>query len=151
MSKPKLYTGNTLERIDRLNEHGILDSQKSTFLKETIPQNWPDHCNAWIENAIGYLPIPLGVANDIPINNQRYHLPLAIEETSVIAGLCKMGKLIRTNGTISTNHLTSDIIGQIPFKHVTLSLDLQKQLDEHIQTWIDETNTTVLSGLLKRG
>lgn len=151
MSKPKLYTGNTAERIDRLNDHGILDSKKSAFLKATIPQDWPDHCNAWIENAIGYLPMPLGIANDIPINGITHHLPLAIEETSVVAGLCKMGKLIRTNGTISTKHLTSDIIGQIPFKHVTLSSELQKQLDTNIQAWIDETNSTVLSGLLKRG
>lgn len=151
MSKAKLYSGTTSERIDRLDDFGILNAVDSQTLKETIPAHWPDHCNAWIENAIGYLPIPFGVANDIPINDQRYHLPLAIEETSVIAGLCKMGKLIRQQGSLTTKHLISDIIGQIPFKHVTMTQAMEMAWSKKVPQWIEETNKTVLKGLFKRG
>lgn len=151
MSQPKLYSGSTTERIDRLDDHDILDADESQVLKDTIPKNWPDHCNAWIENAIGYLPIPLGVANDIPINNQRYHLPLAIEETSVVAGLCKIGKLVGQQGSLTTEHLQTDIIGQIPFKQVAMTDSMSQAWSKEVPKWIHATNTTVLKGIHQRG
>lgn len=151
MSQPKLYTGNTVDRIERLINHGIIHKDSAKFLKNTIPSQWSDHCNAWIENAIGYFPMPLGIANDIPINEKIYHLPLAIEETSVIAGLCKMGKLIRQKGTLNTKPLNSEIIGQVPFKHVKFNDMLAKAWHKKTDGWIEETNRIVLQGLKKRG
>lgn len=151
MSKAKLYEGTTTERIDRLADYGIIHSKHCSVLKETIPKNWADNCNMWIENAVGYLPMPFGIANNIPINDKLYHLPLAIEETSVIAGLCKMGKLIREQGKLTTKHLTSEIIGQVPFKDITMTDAMQQQWSILTKAWIEETNLSVLSGLLKRG
>lgn len=151
MKYTKLYEGQTQDRIDRLVQQGYIHPGAAHTLNQSIPHTWPDHANTWIENAIGYWPMPLGIANDIPINGTLYQLPLAIEETSVIAGLCKMGKLLRQQGSLTTQHLTTEIIGQVPFAKVNLTTELEKQWHQQCLQWIDEANQKVVPGLYQRG
>ncbi len=40
-----------------------------------------------IENVIGYFQLPLGVATNFFIDGKNYVIPLAVEETSIIAAL----------------------------------------------------------------
>lgn len=151
MSPTKLYQGNTSDRILRLSKLGIISAEAANWLQSTQPTNWADHVNTWIENAIGYWPMPLGIANDIPINNQIYHLPLAIEETSVVAGLCKMGKLLRHQGHLTTEPLQSEIIGQVPFKDLVLDEAMRQDWHKQCPKWIDIANEKVVPGLYQRG
>jgi hydroxymethylglutaryl-CoA reductase len=52
-----------------------------------------------IENCIGILPLPLGLALGFKINNKNYIIPMALEEPSVVAACSALGKLISEKGT----------------------------------------------------
>jgi hydroxymethylglutaryl-CoA reductase len=47
-----------------------------------------------IENCIGIISLPLGVALNFVINHKNYIIPMAIEEPSVIAAASNAAKLI---------------------------------------------------------
>lgn len=151
MSQIKLYQGSIASRIERLQKAGVLHADTASQLFALMPAAWSNYANHWIENAIGYWPMPLGIANDIPVNDQILMLPLAVEETSIIAGLCKMGKLVRQHGQLKTQHHRTIAKGQIPFKGVTLTQHQIDQLKQNMPTWIGMANTQIVPGLHRRG
>jgi len=51
-----------------------------------------------IENAVGGLTLPLGVAPNFVINGAHYIVPMAVEEPSVIAAASSIAKLVSENG-----------------------------------------------------
>ncbi len=51
-----------------------------------------------IENAVGGVTIPLGVAPNFVINGSHYIVPMAVEEPSVIAAASSIAKLVSENG-----------------------------------------------------
>ena len=53
-----------------------------------------------IENAIGTLSLPLGIATNFQINDKDYLIPMVIEEPSVIAAASKAAKIAREKGKI---------------------------------------------------
>ena len=55
-------------------------------------------CDAMVENAIGKLAIPLGIATNFLINGQDVLVPMAIEEPSVIAAASNAARMIRAGG-----------------------------------------------------
>ena len=48
----------------------------------------------FIENSITNYYLPLGVAPNFVINGKEYTLPMAIEESSVVAAACKSSKIL---------------------------------------------------------
>lgn len=52
-----------------------------------------------IENCIGVLPLPLGLALGFKINGKSYQIPMAVEEPSVIAACSAIGKIISEKGS----------------------------------------------------
>lgn len=50
-----------------------------------------------VENCIGSIKIPLGLAKNFIINNKSYSIPMATEEPSVIAAASYGAKLICQN------------------------------------------------------
>ena len=55
-----------------------------------------------VESAVGYLPVPLGIATGFLIDGRSYDIPMAIEEPSVIAAAAFAARLIKTDGGFST-------------------------------------------------
>jgi len=51
-----------------------------------------------IENVIGTIQIPVGIATNFLINGKEYLIPMAIEETSVVAAASHAAKLARPEG-----------------------------------------------------
>jgi degradative hydroxymethylglutaryl-CoA reductase len=52
-----------------------------------------------IENCIGVMPLPLGLGLGFKVNGKSYLVPMAIEETSVIAACSTVAKLIAEKGS----------------------------------------------------
>ena len=79
---------NREQRFQILMKSGLLSIEDVDYLKQggIASFDLADHC---IENALGYFQLPLGVATHFSIDNRDYTIPLAIEETSVIAALSK--------------------------------------------------------------
>jgi hydroxymethylglutaryl-CoA reductase len=138
------------ERFEKLLEAGLLSPEDIQFLKKGGVQSadLAEHC---IENALGYFQIPFGVAAHFQIDGRTYAIPLAIEETSVIAALSKTAKWINQHGKITTAQKGSCIIGQIQIPSVKDMDYCLSQLRSHQHQWIAEVNEKLLAGMVARG
>lgn len=57
-----------------------------------------DSANVMIENVVGKIEIPLGIATNFRVNCKDYLIPMAIEEPSVVAAASNMAKITRSCG-----------------------------------------------------
>lgn len=69
----------------------------------------------FIENTISNFYIPLGVAPNFLINGQYSTIPMAIEESSVVAAAAKAAKFWSTRGGFKTTVINTEKIGQVHF------------------------------------
>jgi hydroxymethylglutaryl-CoA reductase len=67
------------------------------------------------ENTITNLYIPLGIAPNFIINGEVYALPMAIEESSVVAAMSKTGKYWMERGGFHAEIIDTKKIGQVHF------------------------------------
>jgi len=69
----------------------------------------------FIENTITNFYLPLGVAPNFLINDELYTIPMAIEESSVVAAASKSAKFWLDRGGFKTQVLATEKIGQVHF------------------------------------
>jgi hydroxymethylglutaryl-CoA reductase len=69
----------------------------------------------FIENTISNFYIPLGVAPNFLINGKYKTIPMAIEESSVVAAASKAAKFWSTRGGFTTRVIATEKIGQVHF------------------------------------
>lgn len=138
------------QRFQRLLDAGVVEQQDISFLKkggiETI-----DLADNFIENSIGYFQLPLGVATNFKIDGNDYVIPMAVEETSIIAAASKTARWVRENGEITTEVIGSTIIGQIQIAVVKDFERLKKTVAEYRLVWIEELNRIVAASMVQRG
>lgn len=138
------------ERYKRLMELGALSFEDVSFLKDGGIDDL-NLADKFIENVVGYFQLPLGVATNFRINGKDYVIPLAVEETSIVAALSKTAKWIRHSGTITASVIGHCIIGQIQLASVN---DLPKFIvffNEQKSNLIQLANTEVAYNMVKRG
>jgi hydroxymethylglutaryl-CoA reductase len=73
----------------------------------------PATLDRMIENVIGVMPIPLGVATHFRVNGQDYLVPMAIEEPSVVAAASNAAKVARAAGGFAAQTTDPVMIGQV--------------------------------------
>lgn len=66
-----------------------------------------------IENAIGVMPVPLGLATNMIVDGDEMLVPMATEESSVIAAVCNSARRCRENGGFHTSYSGSLTIAQV--------------------------------------
>jgi hydroxymethylglutaryl-CoA reductase len=69
----------------------------------------------FIENTLTNFYLPLGVAPNFKINGKNYTIPMAIEESSVVAAASKAAKFWGDRGGFKTTILGTEKIGQVHF------------------------------------
>ena len=69
----------------------------------------------FIENTITNYYLPLGIAPNFLINNKLYAIPMAIEESSVVAAASKAAKFWLDRGGFKATVLGTEKIGQVHF------------------------------------
>jgi hydroxymethylglutaryl-CoA reductase len=116
MSKSSLVSGfyklSPKERLQFVKDFADLTDEEAALLQNTgsLPLDLADHM---IENVIGAIPIPLGIAVNFLINRRDYLIPMAIEEPSVVAAASYAAKMIRDGGGFYTSSTPPIMIGQI--------------------------------------
>ncbi len=106
------------QKIDWLATHYTTNPEAS---KQTIAQYWNQNNglqqlhDEFIENTITNLYTPLGIAPNFLINDRLYAIPMAIEESSVVAAASKAAKFWMNKGGFSTNVLGTEKVGQVHF------------------------------------
>ena len=147
----KFYQKTLAERQQTLNELNFLSTQELALLKGIGNNSIQTHANKFIENCIGCFPIPLGVAPNVVIDNISRLIPMAIEETSVIAGLCSTAKWINKHGSITTNQTGRGNIGQVQFPEIKDFIQFNSIICQHKQELLDKINSNITNNMLKRG
>lgn len=147
----KLNYQSKLQKLVDLDflSHKDIEHLKSSFLSQD--SNQPDLAQNLIENAIGYFAMPLGLAVNFIIDDQLVVLPMAVEETSIIAAASKTASWICTQGSITTQTLGSLSTGQIQFPKVSDYSKLQSSIKDNFSHWKNLVNTKLLASMVKRG
>ena len=143
------------ERLNKLLELGFLPSEDILYLKSGAVSEKAaeriDLSESLIENALGYFHLPLGLAVNFVINKKAYVLPLAVEETSIIAAASKTARWVCENGEITSQVLSSTSTGQIQIPHVEDYSRLQSCVEHNFLKWKNLVNENVLSSMVQRG
>lgn len=141
---------NREERFERLLELGALGPEDVRFLRQGAPVSL-DLADKFIENVLGFFQMPLGVATNFEIDGKPYVIPMAVEETSIIAAASKTAKWVREHGQITSEMLGYEIIGQIQIAKVKNFENLKNAIQLHSAEWIQMANRDVAHGLVRRG
>ncbi len=138
------------ERVTRLLKAGVLTEEDVAYLAAGGIQD-SQLAARCIENALGYFQLPLGVATNFRIDGKDYVIPMAVEETSIIAGLSKTAKWIKQTGEITTWIEGECILGQIHCPHVTDFAKFSQVVHAYRLAWVAEVNQAVASTMVARG
>jgi hydroxymethylglutaryl-CoA reductase len=106
-----------MERLERVKELCHLSDDEVRVLsgENPMPYEIAEHL---IENVIGYFQVPMGVATNFTIDGRDLLIPMAVEETSIIAAASATAKWIRREGSIRTYSKGNLIIGQVQLPDV---------------------------------
>ena len=104
----------------------------------------------FIENTITNFYLPLGVAPNFLINGKYKTIPMAIEESSVVAAASKSAKYWSTRGGFKATVLNTEKIGQVHFIYKGDVVKLEKFFKE-IQNKFYESTESVTKNMQKRG
>lgn len=137
------------ERLKRLQEFSDLNSEDIAVLGGEVPPSM-EVAEHLIENVVGYFSIPLGVATHFVIDGQSLAIPMAVEETSIIAASSATAKWIAREGSIRTYSKGNLIIGQIQLPFVRDVARARRVLHEN-RDYLMALGNTVLPGLVSRG
>lgn len=138
------------ERLDILTESEVMTKQDAQYLKQGGLQD-TKLAEKFVENVIGYFQLPLGVATNFKIDGCDYIIPMAVEETSIIAAASKTAKWVRESGFITTETVGQNIIGQIQFAKVSNFEVFKTKILDKKEYLIELSNREVAFGLVARG
>lgn len=103
------------KRLDIVAEAtGLSDEEKKTILNTGLRL---DQADRMIENVVGEMQFPLGIAVNFVINGQEKFIPMAIEEPSVVAAASYAAKLAKPKG-FTTEATDPVMIGQIQLVNI---------------------------------
>ena len=126
---PGFYKLNAHERLSKLKEFADLTDEELKIMESMSGIDIDDASNM-IENAIGGISIPIGIATNFIINENEYLVPLATEEPSVIAACSNAAGLGRERGGFSAKSMGNIMRAQIQLINIDdISLAKKNILD----------------------
>ena len=106
------------ERIEKLAQAGLLSEEGLQILRdnETLPLSL---ANEMVENVLGTLALPFGLAPGFQIDGQEVQVPMVTEEPSIIAAASYAAGLIKRSGGFQTQVYKRQMIGQVALYDVS--------------------------------
>ncbi len=114
---PGFYRKTTAERREFLRSWANLTDAELRAL-EFPPGVEPAVLERMIENVVGVMPLPVGIATNFRINGRDRLVPMAIEEPSVVAAASNAAKLARVAGGFFAQTTSPTMIGQVQLMDV---------------------------------
>jgi hydroxymethylglutaryl-CoA reductase len=106
------YKLSVKERRDMIAELAGLD-QEAVDALAAMGELSESAADRIIENVIGTLALPVGVATNFIVDGEHYLVPFALEEPSVVAAASNMAKRCHATGGFVSNNTEPIMIGQI--------------------------------------
>ena len=145
-SIPKFHEKTRDEKLKALESFSNLSKEDIQILKNDGGINF-DQANNMVENAIGIVSYPLGIATNFKINGKDYLIPMVIEEPSVIAAASKAAKIARKHGGFTMEADDSYSIGQVQVVDVDVKSVISKIMEksEEILVLANSKSKTLLT------
>lgn len=153
---------NTISGFSKLSKTEKIDWLLKTFFnnnessRNTITQYFNSDeklqklHDEFIENTVTNFYLPLGVAPNFLINDTLYTIPMAIEESSVVAAASKAAKYWYNRGGFKAEVISTEKIGQVHFTYSGKKEDL-KLYFETIKPKIILDASSITKNMEKRG
>lgn len=126
------------ERLDKIKDFSGLSREEIDLVRSgTLP---PSSAQRMIENVVGVLPIPLGIAVNFLVNDRDYLIPMAIEEPSVVAAASHAAKMARSSGGFETSSTEPIMIGQVQLVRSPSPRDAEKKILASKQEILERAN-----------
>lgn len=106
------YKKGAKERWQVIREFGDLTDAEVSTIGNTGALAF-EQADRMIENVVGAIPVPLGVAVNFRVNGRDILVPMAIEEPSVVAAASNAAKMARAKGGFTASTTGPVMIGQI--------------------------------------
>ena len=102
------------------------------------------------ENVVSNYYLPFSIAPNFLINNKTFAVPMAIEESSVVAAACNSAKFWKENGGFSAQIIKKEKNGQIHFFFKGKKVELEKYFSFVKPKLFQKTNS-ITKNMKKRG
>ena len=136
---PGFYRRTTAERRDFLRSWASLTPEELQAL-DFPPGVEAGLIERMIENVVGVMPIPVGIATNFRINGQEYLIPMAIEEPSVVAAASNAAKVARASGGFSAQTTPPVMIGQVQIVGVVDPAAARLRILDHKDALLEAAN-----------
>ncbi len=93
-----------------------------------------------VENVVGAMTLPLGIATNFRINSKDYLIPMALEEPSVVAAASNAARMARTFGGFSATDTGPVMIAQIQAINVPAPFEAKLRILEAKEEIIELAN-----------
>lgn len=129
------------------NSNVVINTLKMYWNSDEALQKLHDE---FIENTISNFYLPLGVAPNFLINEKLYAIPMAIEESSVVAAASKAAKFWLDKGGFKTTIIGTEKVGQVHFMYFGDKDKLQRFF-ESIKPQLYADTKHITQNMEKRG
>jgi hydroxymethylglutaryl-CoA reductase len=123
-----LYKMSIKERLDFIKNFSDLSDEEVSLFTSSLDINIADRM---IENVFGTFDLPVGLAVNFLINGKDYVVPMATEESSVVAAASNAAKIARIKGGFETESTDPLMIGQIQVLYVKDIVNASKKILDH--------------------
>ncbi|QUG40325.1 hydroxymethylglutaryl-CoA reductase, degradative [Psychrobacillus sp. INOP01] len=136
---PGFYRLSPKERFDIVTEGRNLTDEQLKYLSGEHPLSM-DLADSMIENVIGQMGIPLGIATNFKINGKDMFIPMATEEPSVVAAASNAAKASYEHGGFFTSMSGTIMRGQIQVLNVADPYAAKAKIFEHKEEILADCN-----------
>lgn len=142
-----------IEKIDWIVSSYFTDTERA---KQILKQYWnSDEAlqqlhDEFIENTVSNYYLPLGVAPNFLINSRLYTIPMAIEESSVVAAASKAAKFWLDRGGFKAEVISTSKIGHVHFMYHG-DFKILETYFNHIKPQLFEATKSITKNMEQRG
>jgi len=152
----------TINGFSKLNKEEKIEWLASNFFKDkeagilTLKSYWSSNeklqklHDDFIENTLSNFYIPYAVAPNFLINGKDYAIPMAIEESSVVAAVALVAKFWSTRGGFKTTVINTTKVGQVHFMFSGDEKELQAYFNS-IKSELFTVTNDITKNMRKRG
>jgi hydroxymethylglutaryl-CoA reductase len=130
------------ERIAKAAAHAKWSDEERKAVS-AVSSLRPELAEQFIENAIGSFPLPLGLAVGFLVDGKEVVVPMAIEESSVVAAASHGAKMAAAGGGFTTEVTEPITIGQVEVRGVRDTRKAAAAVKRRAPGWIGQLNASI--------